>query len=160
MVSSATDRVPAGQARLGGELASAVAQLRRVVRRAVRRTIDDPLSPAASEVLLAVALRPGVGVGELAEELRLAPNTVSTLVRQLVERGVLVRSTDPADRRAARLDVTPAARERIERHRARRAETVGRALAKLDDREREVLAAAVPLLRRIAADLQAETGEG
>ncbi|HEY8528030.1 MAG TPA: MarR family transcriptional regulator [Acidimicrobiales bacterium] len=159
-MSSATDRVPAGQASLGGELASAVAQLRRVVRRAVRRTIDAPLSPAASEVLLAVALRPGVGVNEVAEELRLAPNTVSTLVRQLVDRGVLVRSTDPADRRVARLDVTPAARARIDLHRARRAETMDRALAKLDDREREVLAAAVPLLRRIAADLEAETGEG
>jgi DNA-binding MarR family transcriptional regulator len=141
---------------LGGDLATVVAQLRRVLRRASRRDVDDPLPPAASEVLISVAERPGVGVNEVADELRLAPNTVSTLVRQLVDRGMLVRSTDPTDRRAARLDVTPAARARFAGHRARRAETLDRALARLDAAEREVLAAAVPLLQRLTEALQAD----
>ena len=141
---------------LGADLAAVVARLRRVLRRAVRRNAVDPLPPAASDVLVTVANRPGVGVTEVADELRLAPNTVSTLVRQLVERGLLVRSTDPTDRRAARLDITPAARARIDAHRDRRAETMERALAHLDPAERQVLAAAVPLLHRLTDALEAD----
>jgi DNA-binding MarR family transcriptional regulator len=141
-------------AALGADLAAVVARLRRVLRRAVRRHAVDPLPPAASDVLMAVANRPGVGVTEVADELRLAPNTVSTLVRQLVERDLLVRSTDPADRRAARLDITPAAEARIAAHRANRAETMQRALAHLDPAEREVLARAVPLLHRLTDALE------
>ena len=141
---------------LGADLASVVARLRRVLRRTVRRTAVDPLPPAASDVLVVVASRPGVGVNEVADELRLAPNTVSTLVRQLVERDLVVRSTDPADRRAARLDITAAARARIAAHRAVRAETMERALAHLGPAEREVLARAVPLLHRLTDALEAE----
>jgi DNA-binding MarR family transcriptional regulator len=148
-------RVGEGAA-LGADLAAVVARLRRVLRRAVRRNAVDPLPPAASDVLVTVANRPGVGVTEVADELRLAPNTVSTLVRQLVDRGLLVRSTDPTDRRAARLDITPAARARIDAHRDRRAETMERALAHLDPAERQVLAAAVPLLHRLTDALEAD----
>jgi DNA-binding MarR family transcriptional regulator len=141
---------------LGAELATVVARLRRVLRRTVRRTAVDPLPPAASEVLISVAERPGVGVNEVADELRLAPNTVSTLVRQLVDRDLVVRSTDPVDRRAARLDITPAARARIEAHQDRRAETMERALAHLAPADREVLARAVPLLHRLTDALEAD----
>jgi DNA-binding MarR family transcriptional regulator len=148
-------------AALGADLAGVVARLRRVLRRAVRRNAVDPLPPAASDVLMVVANHPGVGVTEVADELRLAPNTVSTLVRQLVERDLVVRSTDPADRRAARLDITPAARARIGAHRATRAETMERALAHLDPHERQVLAKAVPLLHRLTDALEEndEVGE-
>jgi DNA-binding MarR family transcriptional regulator len=139
---------------LGADLAAVVARLRRVLRRAVRRHAVDPLPPAASEVLMSVANRPGAGVNDVADELRLAPNTVSTLVRQLVDRDLLVRSTDPVDRRAARLDITPAARARIEAHRATRAETMERALAHLEPSEREVLARAVPLLHGLTDALE------
>jgi DNA-binding MarR family transcriptional regulator len=143
------------RAALGADLGAVVARLRRVLRRAVRRSAADPLPPAASEVLVSVAERPGVGVNEVADELRLAPNTVSTLVRQLVDRDLLVRRTDPADRRVARLDITPEARARIEAHRGRRAETMERALAHLDPAERELLAAAVPALHRLTDALEA-----
>jgi DNA-binding MarR family transcriptional regulator len=148
------EREVEGGAALGADLATVVARLRRVLRRAVRRHVVDPLPPAASDVLVAVANHPGVGVTEVADELRLAPNTVSTLVRQLVDRDLVVRSTDPIDRRAARLEITPAAQARIAAHRAARAETMERALAHLDPAEREVLAKAVPLLRRLTDALQ------
>jgi DNA-binding MarR family transcriptional regulator len=151
-------RVGGGEA-LGADLAAVVARLRRVLRRAVRRNTVDPLAPAASEVLVTVARRPGIGVNEVADELRLAPNTVSTLVRQLVDRGDLVRSTDPTDRRAARLDITAAARARIEAYRDRRAETMERAIAQLEPAERDVLVAAVPLLQRLIEALQADEAE-
>jgi DNA-binding MarR family transcriptional regulator len=149
------DRDAASSA-LGAELSHVVARLRRVLRRSVRRGVVDPLAPAASEVLVFVAEHPGAGVTEVADGLRLAPNTVSTLVGQLVEAGLLKRTTDPADRRAVRLDTTGAARARIARYRANRAATLDRALDRLDPAERDLLSAAVPVMRCLGDSLEAE----
>jgi len=48
---------------------------------------------------------PGIGPGELAERLALAPSTVTRFVDALVARGLLTRT---AEGRAARLAATPA----------------------------------------------------
>jgi DNA-binding MarR family transcriptional regulator len=65
--------------------------------------------------LLGVVRRqPGMSVSDAATTLRLAVNTVSTLVAQLVDAHMLIRETDPADRRFARLRLTRAATRHIE----------------------------------------------
>ena len=51
----------------------------------------EPLPTAQSELLRLVAARPGISVAEAARELRLAPNTVSTLVGRLADQGLLSR---------------------------------------------------------------------
>ncbi|GAA4336476.1 hypothetical protein GCM10023086_69750 [Streptomyces venetus] len=58
---------------------------------------------AEVELLRLVVTRPGIGISDAARDLGLAANSVSTLVNQLPRAGCLVRETDPADRRAARL---------------------------------------------------------
>ncbi len=85
--------------------------------------------------------------------LGLAANTVSTLVGQLLPLGVLVRERDATDRRVARLDLTPSAREGLEQWRDRRAQATATALARLPDDERAHLAEALATIARIAADL-------
>src|ERR1700744_1742707 len=55
------------------------------------------------ELVRLVRRRPGVSVAQAAAELGVAPNTVSTLVRQLTEAGMLVRTPDDSARRIARL---------------------------------------------------------
>ena len=70
--------------------------LRRVAGSAVR---DDALTAAQREVVLLVGRQPGRPVSDVAQDLGLAPNTVSTIVSRLVARGLVVRDTDPADRR-------------------------------------------------------------
>src|ERR1700692_1114994 len=52
------------------------------------------------------ARRPGIGVAEAAQELRLAPNSVSTMVSQLAADGLLNRGRAEADGRSVRLTVT------------------------------------------------------
>jgi DNA-binding MarR family transcriptional regulator len=89
----------------------------------------------------------------------LAPNTVSTLIRQLTNAGLLRREPDPADRRLARLHMTAAARERIECWRDHRAELAAQALGRLDRTDREALAAAVPALSQLVGALQELEGE-
>ncbi len=63
------------------------------------------LSPSHAFVLMLAAEEPGIGPGELAERLALAPSTVTRFVDALVLKGLLSRT---AEGRAARLAATPA----------------------------------------------------
>lgn len=133
-----------------------VTALRRAVRRRTRERIGVPALPAAQvELLRAVQDQPGVGVAGAARRLRLAENSVSTLVRTAVADGYLRRTPDPADRRVARLELTDAAHERLRRWRAVRAGVVDAALAHLDAADHEALVAAVPALTRLLDAVEA-----
>lgn len=139
------------------ELADAVVSVQRLVRRRLRREMPaPPLRGAEVELLRLVVDRPGIGISDAAKELFLAGNSVSTLVNQLARQGYLVRETDPADRRAARLLPTPAAEARLGEWRKRRADLVRRQVARLDEDDLEALAAAIPALRRLADNLGEE----
>jgi DNA-binding MarR family transcriptional regulator len=135
-------------------LLAAVGALRRVVRRAVRGSAAaGALPPARSELLRLAARRPGIGVAEAAQELRLAPNSVSTMVSQLAAAGLINRSRTEADGRSIRLTVTEAGAARVERWRDMRAELAGRALERLPPADRRAIRAAVPALSRLAEQM-------
>lgn len=139
------------------ELADALVGVQRLIRRRLRREMPAPqLRGAEVELLRLVVDRPGIGISDAAKELYLASNSVSTLVNQLARQGYLVRETDPADRRAARLMPTPAAEARLGEWRRRRADLVRRQVARLDEADLEALAAAIPALRRLADNLGEE----
>nr|WP_203659108.1 helix-turn-helix domain-containing protein [Streptomyces sp. SID14446] len=138
-------------------MSDALAGLQRLIRRRLRGGTDGPqLRGAEIDLLRLVAERPGLGVSEAAKELYLAGNSVSTLVNQLVRDGYLIRETDPADRRAARLLTTPAADTRLRDWRQRRAVLVRRQVDRLDSAERAALEAALPALHQLAANLHEE----
>ena len=142
------------------ELADALVGVQRLIRRRLRGGLSVPrLRGAEVELLRMVEARPGIGVSEAARQLHLAGNSVSTLVNQLVRDGYLIRETDPADRRAARLLLTGAAEKRLGDWRRRRAELVGRHVSQLSDADREALRAALPALRKLAATLHEEAEE-
>jgi DNA-binding MarR family transcriptional regulator len=63
------------------------------------------LSPSHAFVLMGAASTPGIGPGDLALKLALAPSTVTRFVDALVAKGLLTRT---AEGRAARLAATPA----------------------------------------------------
>jgi DNA-binding MarR family transcriptional regulator len=135
---------------LAERLMPAVVALRRAVRRRTRERMDVPaLPPAQVELLRAVQDSPGIGVTAVARQLRLAENSVSTLVRTAIADGHLRRTPDPADRRAARLELTDVAHERLRRWRAARADVVDAALARLDPADHAALEAALPALTRL-----------
>ncbi|MGC4987196.1 MarR family winged helix-turn-helix transcriptional regulator [Streptomyces sp. DT193] len=134
--------------------------MQRLIRRRLRRGTAGPsLRGAEADLLRLVVDRPGIGVSEAAKELYLAGNSVSTLVNRLVADGYLVRETDPADRRAARLLSTPAADARLRDWRQRRAVLVRGQVARLDAADRAALEAALPALRKLAANLHEEAEE-
>ena len=82
-------------AELAAGLSRAVGRFRRSLNRRVRAGAGTPSLPEAQlEILRLVDRRPGLRVHDVATELRLASNTVSTLVRQLADSGLVERIPD------------------------------------------------------------------
>ena len=156
-VNDVIDARPAGTVGLAAELLGAISAVRRTARRAARSAWrEEPLPPAQSELLRLAAARPGISVAEAAHELRLAPNTVSTLVGRLTAAGLLGRARAESDGRSVRLSVTGKATRRIAEWRDLRAELSARALDRLTPDDRRALERAVPALLRFAARLEEE----
>jgi DNA-binding MarR family transcriptional regulator len=141
-------------------LLDAVSAIRRIARREVRKAWqDEPLPPAQGELLRLAASKPGITVADAARELRLAANTVSTLVGKLAAAGLLDRGRSASDGRSVRLTVTDKARRRMAGWRDLRAEIAARALDQLSIQDRRAIHAAIPALRRFAEQLESgETG--
>jgi DNA-binding MarR family transcriptional regulator len=128
-----------------------MAALRRALRRRPGRPRElSELTGSELELVRLVRRRPRLSVAETARELGLAANTVSTLVGRLTAGGVRVRTVDEADRRSARLDLSPGVRRRIEDWRDRRTETLDAALAELTPEEQRAVEAVLPVLARLA----------
>jgi len=136
------------------QLLAAVAAIRRTLRRTSGRPgVLTGLTTAQVELVYLLRREPRISVAEAAERLRLAPNTVSTLVGQLTAAGLVVRGSDPSDRRVVRLDLEPGIRQRVSEWRDRRAEVLARAIEALPAAEQEVLHAAAQTLAGLAGTL-------
>ena len=144
--------------RLASGLLAVIGPLRRALRREGRRGLPgDPLPASQAELLRLVRLQPGIGVREAAQQLGVAANTVSTLVNQLAAAGLLSRGRDPADGRAARLELTADARRRVALWRDQREQALISALQELDPGQREALERALPALHEILEELERAT---
>jgi DNA-binding MarR family transcriptional regulator len=118
----------------------------------------EPQAPTALEVMRLLTRRPGLSVNEVARELGVAANNVSTAVSTLEEQGTLARFRDEHDGRIVRLyptDVAQAARRRRERSWGR---SMASSLGALDPTDSAALLAATPALRRLIAHLAADDG--
>jgi DNA-binding MarR family transcriptional regulator len=141
--------------RVADQLLAALASIRRAARRHSGRPAELSSSTSAQLELARVVRRnPGISIAGAAEAMRLAPNTVSTLVGELVSAGLLVRRTDPSDRRVARLELTPGWRRKIDAWRDRRVTAVDEALQRLPADDRHLVERALPALSRLAAELE------
>jgi DNA-binding MarR family transcriptional regulator len=141
---------------LAEELYAAVGLLRRHARRIGGRPFsDESTAPTTAqlELIRLVQRNPDLSVADAAAELGLAPNTVSTLVRQLAGTGMLERVRDSADGRVVRLRLTPDTRRRLEAWLDRRTAVTARALAELDADDRQALRRALPVLVAVAGAL-------
>lgn len=146
----------AEQRRLADQLLSTLASIRRTGRRYSTRPAElSSLTGAQLELARLVRRRPGISIGSAAEELRLAPNTVSTLVGELTLAGLLLRRVEASDRRVASLELSASFGGKIDAWRDRRATALGEALGRLSERERRRVELALPALARVANELEA-----
>ena len=139
------------------ELENVLAGLNRLIRRRLRAGLRyPPLRGAEVELLRLVRARPGLRVSEAAKELGLAGNSVSTLVKGLVELAMLERSADPGDGRVTLLRTTPEAERRLREWADRRSALVRQHIERLPQGHRAALDAALPALRALSASLHEE----
>jgi DNA-binding MarR family transcriptional regulator len=140
-------------ATVADDLLSTMASIRRSGRLVGRPAELAELTGAQLDLVRLLRRRPGISVTEAAAELALAANTVSTLVRQLTDAGLVARRVDRADRRVARLALTPETARRVGRFRDRRVALLASGIAELGPAERSRLHDAVAILGRVAARL-------
>ena len=145
---------------LAEELMTTISAMRRLIRRRVPSEESGPsLRGAHVELLQVVKKQPGIGITSAGRALHLAANSVSTLVNQLIDIGMLVRETAPGDRRVARLWLTDAATRRLAALRQVRINLVASGVGELSGSERQALTDALPALRALLAALDAEQGQ-
>ena len=136
---------------LTSQLAKVLGRIGRGLRyhtRAQREALA--ITQSESELLRLLDRRPGIRVHDAAIELGIASNSVSTLVRQLARAGLLERTADPLDGRAACLRLSPAAAEWVTQLGNAREQSLERALATLDEEDRRQLEGALPAMARLA----------
>ena len=137
-------------------LADMVNRLRRAMRRAARAA--DPgssLSVAQLELMSYLAEHPGARPGELARLLRLAPNSVTTLLNGLQARELVARAAGESDRRTVTLDLTPAGAQAVQRWQAKNRTILRGALSVLQPASREALRTALPALDELVHAIDA-----
>ncbi len=108
------------------------------------------VTDSESELLRLLRRQPAIRVQDAASELGIASNSVSTLVKQLTRLGLIERSADPLDARAASLKLSATAETWLKQMGSTREEAVARALATLDAQDQDAIEAATPALRRLA----------
>lgn len=114
--------------------------------------ITDPLPEvlrdSRSQMILLQIVSHGKAatVSEVATAMGVAVPTASTMVRKMVDKGLLERSHDPEDWRTVRLSLTPMGTELLREMTDRRAEVVERLLSGLPETELATLAEAVRIL--------------
>lgn len=135
-------------------VADVVSRLRRALRRGARGSFpQEHLSVAQLELLHFVDDQPGARAGELAQALRLAPTTVSTLVSQLLDKKSIERVADPFDRRAWQLYATRGGRRELDRWQEANKQVLREAFYELSVADRRAVERALPALNRLAERL-------
>jgi DNA-binding MarR family transcriptional regulator len=107
------------------------------------------LSRTATSVLATLRDTGPRRITELAEREAVAQPTVTSLVGRLERDGHVERRQDPEDARAVLVHLTPSGLERLNEMRAAREALLQARLQTLTDGERELLAAALPVLDKL-----------
>src|SRR5918912_2160900 len=114
--------------------------------RLMRQQTDTGLSPTLLAALATVESAGPLTLGELACREQVAPPTITKAVGGLEEHGLVARTVDPGDRRVARVEITPAGRELLERTRNLKNAWLYRRLGSLDRSDVLRLVAAIEAL--------------
>jgi DNA-binding MarR family transcriptional regulator len=133
------------------DIAPLAADLRVAVGQLVRRLRSENLFPLTQTWVLGRLDREGpASVSDLAQALRVRPQSMAQTVGDLEAEGMVERNPDPDDRRRALVSLTEAGQARIEADRAAREGWLVKALEELPDSDRETIERSVELLNRLA----------
>ena len=112
------------------------------------------LTPTKISVLLTVVREGPIRLSALADSESLNPTMLSRVIADLVESGLLARTSDDGDRRAAWVEPTEDGRQLAHRMRRERTDAVNDALEGLTPADRDLLEKALPALEQLAEQLK------
>jgi DNA-binding MarR family transcriptional regulator len=112
------------------------------------------LTPTRISVLLTVVREGPIRLSALAECESLNPTMLSRIIADLVDAGLLARTSDDGDRRAAWVEATEGGRGLAQRMRRERTDAVNEALEGLAPADRRLLEKALPALEELAEHLK------
>lgn len=127
--------------------------LHRVIHQTKRTVHSDTVERAAIIILSSLKENSPVRLSDLANDLLLDISTVSRQARALEDRGLVTRTEDPDDRRAVRLELTPAGVAVLDDAWSRRKRWLAESLHDWTPPDRVAL---VAMLTRFADSLSAE----
>jgi len=130
-----------------------------VVKLSAVTTRREGFSRTAAATLTRLATSGPARLTDLASAEEVSQPSMSSLVARLVEQGLVLRRTDPADARAVLLSLTPAGEALVAQRRAARTRRLDAALAELSADDVERIADAVPALTRLADALRRSSKE-
>lgn len=132
--------------RTADQLSRLLGPLRRAVLRNTRDAAKLPDLPEAQIELLRVLASGTASVRETADRLRMAPATVSNLVRSMTAQGLVERRHSTVDLRVVELAATSAALRDLRRYDQASRRVLERAIGQLDEADQQLLRDAVPVL--------------
>jgi DNA-binding MarR family transcriptional regulator len=112
------------------------------------------LTPTRTSVLLSVVRDGPVKLSTLADSESLNPTMLSRSISYLTDAGLLTRTSDDGDRRAAWVEATADGRGLAEQIRQERTDAVNTALAGLSLEEQALIEQALPALEGLAEQLR------
>lgn len=140
-------------AELPGRLRLAVTRLNRLLR----QQGGSGLTPTKLAHLATIGREGPVTLGELAALEQVSPPTVTKVVKELEDLGLLTRIPDDADRRVVRVALTARGRGRLDESRTRKTAWLVQRLATLDPADLDALLDAIPVLEALTRPT--ESGE-
>jgi DNA-binding MarR family transcriptional regulator len=135
------------------ETAALTARLQRVLgrlSRMLRREAPSALGPGALAALATLDAEGPMRPGDLATREGVRPPTLTRMLTVLEDGGYVVRTVDPADRRASLIAVTEVGSQTLLETRSARAGHLARHIDQLTPRQRKALAEALPVLETLA----------
>jgi DNA-binding MarR family transcriptional regulator len=134
-------------AELAALLRPALLRLTRLVR---NQRVDTSVTLTQLSAMGALFKNGAMSAGELAAYERVQPPSMSKVLANLEERGLVRRDQHPADRRQAILEITDEGRQLLDSERGARDAWLTRKLTALTAAERDLLRRVVPILDKLA----------
>jgi DNA-binding MarR family transcriptional regulator len=133
-----------------GRLRFAVTRLNRLLR----QQGGTGLTPTKLAHLATIGREGPLTLGELAAQEQVSPPTVTKVVKELEDLGLLARLADPTDKRVVRVTITDEGRARLDESRTRKTAWLVQRLATLSPADIDALVAAVPVLEELTRPVE------
>ena len=134
-------------AELASQLRPALLRLTRLVR---NQRVDMSVTLTQLSAMATLSKRGAMSAGELATCERVQPPSMTKVLANLEEKGLVRRDAHPTDRRQAIIAITDAGLELLESERRSRDAWLSRQLGVLSAEERALLQQVVPVLDKLA----------